>query len=131
MRIKVLGTRPASDAIRELVSRVVRRPAQPAQIVQRLQIPYWQDRGWARSKGVYTGAYQTPYAAFSGHATERGCGNFEFFLHEPSAEIRSHSHWVCFQDRGSGWYLIHMGKQPNDISSGILTIERLIVESYE
>ena len=131
MRIRVLGSRPASDAIREIVSRVVWRTAQPTQVVRRLQIPYWQDRGWVRSGNTYTGSYQTPSAAFSGHATERGSGNFEFFLHEPSIEIRSHSHWVCFQARGNGWYLVHMGKQPRDISSGILTIERLIVESYE
>ena len=50
---------------------------------------------------------------------------------EACDEIRSHSHWTCFQHRGNDWYLVHMAKQPQDVSSGILTIERLITESYE
>jgi len=33
-------------------------------------------------------------------------------------------------DRGDGWYLVHMGRQPKDLSSGIITIERLISEAY-
>jgi len=131
MRIKILGSRPASATIRELVSRMVRRTAYPVPVVQRLQLPYWQERGWFRSGNIYTGSYQTPYGAFLGQAAERGLGNFEFFLHEPSDEIRCHSHWVCFQERHNGWYLVHMGRQPRDISSGILTIERLVAESYE
>ena len=35
------------------------------------------------------------------------------------------------QECGEGWYLVHMGQRPRDISSGILTIERLITEAYE
>lgn len=131
MRIRDLGTRPASATIRELASRVVRRSANPPVVVWRLQIPYWQERGWTYSGSVFTGSYQTPYAAFCGHIEERGSGHFEFFLYQPSNEIIQHSHWVCFQDRGNGWYLVHMGRQPRDVSSGILTIERLIAESYE
>jgi hypothetical protein len=49
----------------------------------------------------------------------------------PSDEIRRHSHWVCFQHRGNDWYVVHMARMPKDVSSGILTIERLITEAYE
>ena len=35
------------------------------------------------------------------------------------------------QHRGNDWYLVHMGSQPKDVSSGIITIERLISEAYE
>lgn len=131
MNVRVLGVRPASTTIREIFSRVVGRGAQPIVTVQRQQIPYWQDRGWSRKGQVYSGSYQTPYGAFCGRIEQRGLASFEFFLYQPSEEIKSHSHWVCFQDRRNGWYLVHMGREPKDVSSGILTIERLITEAYE
>ena len=131
MNVRDMGTRPAPTTIRELFSRVVRRAAQPATVVQRQQIPYWQERGWTRNGRIYTGSYQTPYAAFCGHIEQHGSAGFEFFLYQPSDQIKRHSHWVCFQDRQNDWYLVHMGREPKDVSSGILTIERLITESYE
>jgi len=51
-------------------------------------------------------------------------GRANFYLYNPSDEIRRHSHWTCFQHRGSDWYLVHMGKEPKDVSSGIITIEK-------
>jgi hypothetical protein len=131
MNVRDLGTRPASATIREIISRVVRRAARSPTVVQRQQIPYWQERGWTRNGRIYTGSYQTPHGAFCGHIEQIGTASFEFFLYQPSAEIRRHSHWVCFQDRKNDWYLVHMGREPKDVSSGILTIERLITESYE
>jgi hypothetical protein len=106
------------------------RDDHPAVPVERRQIPYWQERGWTRQGNVYTGSYQTRYAAFFGQITDRW-GGIEFRLYNPSREIRRHSHWVCFADRGDEWYLVHMGRRPKDVSSGIMTIERLITEAYE
>ena len=130
MRIKDLGTRTAPAAICELFSRVA-RGQHPAISVQRRQIPYWQERGWTRQGNVYNGNYQTSYAAFQGWIEQQRSGHIDFYLYYPSDEIRRHSHWTCFQHRGNDWYLVHMGKQPRDVSSGIITIERLIKEAYE
>lgn len=130
MRIKDLGNRPAPASIRELFSRVVRGRG-PAIKVQRRQVPYWQERGWTRNGSTYTGTYQTRYGAFWGEIAEHSASDIEFFLYMPSDEIRRHSHWVCFQHRGNDWYLVHMGRCPKDVSSGILTIERLITEAFE
>ena len=130
MRVKDLGTRTAPASIRELFARVMRGHG-PAIPVQRRQIPYWQERGWTRQENTYNGNYQTPYAAFWGQISEHRGGHIDFMLYMPSNEIRSCSHWPCFQHRGNDWYLIHMAKQPNDVSSGIMTIERLIKEAYE
>jgi hypothetical protein len=130
VRVRNLGTRTAPASIRDLISRVVRGPA-PTTVVQRRQIPYWQERGWTRRGNTYNGSYQSPYAAFWGEITEHRGGHIDFLLYNPSAEIRRHSHWVCFQHRGNDWHLVHMAKQPRDVSSGIITIERLITESYE
>jgi hypothetical protein len=130
MRVKDLGTRPAPSSIRDLLSRVVRGHA-PTIPVQRRQIPYWQERGWTHNGNQYTGSYQTPYGAFQGWIEEQRSGRADFYVYNPSNEIRSHSHWTCFQHRGNDWYLVHMAREPKDVSSGIITIERLITEAYE
>lgn len=130
MRVKDLGTRPAPASIREMLSRLVRGHG-PATVIQRRQIPYWQERGWTCQGHAYTGSYQTPYGAFSGQITEHRGGHIDFWLYMPSDEIRRHSHWVCFQHRGNDWYIVHMARMPKDVSSGIMTIERLITEAYE
>lgn len=130
MRIKDLGSRRAPASISELLSRVVRGHS-PTVTVERRQIPYWQEKGWTHQGNVYNGRYQTRYAAFVGRIEERRGGHLDFFIYNPSDPVRRHSHWVCFQHRGNDWYLVHMGKQPRDVSSGIITIERLITEAYE
>ena len=130
MRVKDLGVRPAPAAIRELLSRVVRGHG-PLIAVERRQIAYWQERGWTRNGNGYTGSFQTPYAAFQGWIEQEKSGHIAFYIHNPSQQIRSHSHWTCFLPRGNDWYAVHMGRRPKDISSGIMTIERLITEAYE
>jgi hypothetical protein len=112
------------------VSRLVRGQG-PAIPVQRQQIPYWEERGWTRKGNTYTGSYRTRYGSFYGQIMQHGGNDIDFLLYQPSAEIQQHSHWVCFQHRGSDWYFVHMGRRPADVSSGILTIERLITESFE
>lgn len=130
MRVRDLGSRPAPNAIRELFSRMVRGHA-PTISVQRREIPYWRERGWTCDGHNYTGSYQTPYAAFQGRIEESWSGGIKFFLYNPSRQIRNHSHWICFAPRGKDWYMVHMARRPKDVSSGILTIERLITEAYE
>ena len=103
----------------------------PAIQVERRQIPYWQERGWRRNGNVYEGNYQTPYAAFQGWVEQEQSGRAKFYLYLPSDVISRHSHWACFQHLGNDWYLIHMGREPRDVSSGIITIERLITEAYQ
>ncbi len=130
MRVTDRGSRPVSASIRELLSRVV-RPRSAAVNVQRRQISYAEERGWIRNGNSYTGAYRTRHGSFFGQIDQHSSNDFEFFLYQPSTEIRNCDHWACFQDRGSGWYLVHMAQRPRDMSSGILTIERLITEAYE
>ena len=130
MRVINLGTRPASASLLETLKRATRGHA-PAIPVERRQTPYWQERAWKLDGNTYTGNYQTPYAAFQGWIEQERSGHINFYVHNPSPEIRGHSHWTCFQHRGNDWYLVHMARQPKDVSSGIITIERLITEAYE
>lgn len=130
MRVKVTATRPAPLSIRELLTRMVRGQG-PLEVVQRRQIPYWQERGWVRDGNRYSGSYQTRYGAFRGSIEQHGNHHFDFFIYDPPDALRRHSHWACFQDRRQGWYLAHMAKRPADVCSGIMTIERLITEAFE
>jgi hypothetical protein len=130
VRIKDLGTRTAPSSFREFLSRALAGRG-PTVKIERQQLPYWQERGWTRKGDTYTGSYRTRHAAFSGHIVEHRINDIEFFLYQPSGEIRGCGHWACFQHQGNEWYLVHMGKRPKDVSSGILTIERLITEAYE
>jgi hypothetical protein len=130
VRLKDLGSRPAPAALRNMFFRIARGHG-PTVSVQRRQIPYWQERGWQQRGNTYTGAYQTRHGAFSGEIRQHHGTDIEFFLYQPSQEIQRHSHWACFQHHGNDWYLVHMGRRPKDVSSGIMTIERLITEAFE
>ena len=130
MRVRELGTRPAPVSIREIFSQVVRGHA-PTILVERREIPYWQERGWTRKGRTYTGSYQTPYAAFQGRIEEGWSGHINCFLYRPSRQIERCSHWPCFARREGGWYLVHMARRPKDVSSAIITIERVIGEAYQ
>jgi hypothetical protein len=129
MRVKVITSRPAPGSLRDLILRAVRGHG-PSVPIERRQIPYWQERGWNRNGNTYTGSYQTRYGAFWGEITQHSGNDIDFFLYQPSDEIRSCGHWACFQHRGNEWYLVHMGRRPRDVSSGIMVIERLITEAY-
>jgi hypothetical protein len=129
MRVRNLGTRPAPNSIRDLFSQMVRGHA-PTIAVERREIPYWRERGWIRDGNRYSGWYQTAHATFEGWIEEEWSG-LKFYLHNPSRQIRSHSHWACFASRGENWYMVHMARRPKDVSSGIITIEKLIREAHE
>ena len=130
MRVKIITSRDAPALVRDFLSRLARGHA-PSIKVQRQQTPYWQLQGWTRSGDQYFGNYQTPYGAFQGLAEQRGRNYFRFYIFNPPTELQGHSHWSCFVNKGSNRYEVHMGKQPSDISSGIMTIERLISEAFD
>ena len=129
MRVREISSRPASASLRDLIARAMRGHG-PTVTVERREIPYWQERGWTRENNNYRGNYQTQRAAFVGFIAEHQGGHRDFYLYQPSPEIQRHSHWACFVDRGDGWYLVHMGRQPRDVSSGIITIEHLISKAH-
>lgn len=130
MKIRLLDSRPAPEAIRDLFSRMLRGRA-PIVRVTRQQIPYWQQQGWTRHGNRYGGNYQTPYGAFEGSAEERGANHFRFYIFDPPEQLSRHGHWTCFIPRGGNSYEVHLARQPADVSSGIMTIERLITEAFE
>ena len=70
--------------------------------------------------------YQTGYGSFQGLIEDRGQGYLQFYMFDRPQEVRNCSNWQCFQPRGRKGFLVHMATRPWDVSSGILTIERII-----
>ena len=128
MRVKELGTRQAPSVIRKLFWP---QRGRPPEVIKRIERPYWMERGWVREGNHYVGNYQTRYGSYPGFVEQQGSNSYQFFILDPPGELKRHSHWTCFQHRGDNWYHVHMGRRPADMSSGILTIERLITEAFE
>ena len=131
MGVIVLGTRSVPRRL-ETWSRALvgSAPSQSEHVVRR-ERPYWQERGWVRHGDTYEGAYQTPRGSFRGLIEVRGAGYVQFYLRDVPPALPQSSHWACFQPRGDKGFLVHMSTRPTDISSGILTIERLLTECGE
>ena len=130
MSITIKGTRQASPS---LFSEFVRRDraSSGAEHVERRKIPYWREQGWVYRGGVYHGAYRTQHGSFQGTVEDRGFGDLRFYMIGPPRAVRHSSHWACFAPRGNKGFQVHMGYRPKDVSSGIMTIERLITEASE
>lgn len=102
----------------------------PAPLVGRQEIPYWRERGWKRTGWTYKGNYVTPYGAFTGWISQPSITEIEFYIQHPPACIFGSSHAGCFQPRDKDWFFVHMGRRPKDVSSGIVTIERLLTDCF-
>ncbi|MFY9607382.1 MAG: hypothetical protein WAU45_02045 [Blastocatellia bacterium] len=130
MKVRILSTKEAPSLFRRVMGQVLRGPA-PKISIARSQVPYWQERGWRREGRNYRGTYKTAYGSFLGLIEEVRPGNYRLYIYDPPQPLRSHSHWTCFQDLGSGSFRIHMARMPRDVGSGILGIERLLTEAFE
>jgi hypothetical protein len=91
--------------------------------------PYWRERGWTQqATGRFTGWYQAGRVRFEGRVDAKG-RVFLILIHHPPAWLCAHPHWVCFQHDKDGWYAVHFGTPPGDVSSGIMKIERILYEA--
>jgi len=95
------------------------------------EIPYWKRNGWQRVGRTYRGYYRTQHGDYSGRIEEEFANSYAFFIYDPPRELKNHHHWQCFSRKGGGKYQIHFSEKPEDVSSGIVTIERLIAEAFE
>lgn len=127
-RVILRGERKAPKSLaKQLTTR--RQVIGPRTIVTRQEVPYWQEQGWFRNNGELRGYYETPYGRWRGKI-EKVYSGFDYYVHDPPYCLEDHSHWVCFQSRGDGWYLLHFSKEPRSISAGIIEMERIITEAY-
>lgn len=130
MKVRVLSTKDAPSLLRRIIGQVLRGPA-PTVTIKRSEIPYWRERGWRQEGRTYRGTYKTAYGSFIGRIDQVRPGNFRLYIFDPPQDLRNHGHWTCFQGQGDRSYRIHMSRMPDDVSSGILAIERLLTEAFE
>ena len=99
-------------------------------MIHRRRMPYWKERGWERHNGCHRGFYRTRYGSWAGYIYPSYDGRHEFYVYNPPRELAFHPHWTCFTHQGENWFKIHFSKKPEDMSSGIMQIERMINESF-
>ena len=130
-KVQTFDVKRLSSAITNSVTSrgAIVRPS--SHVVERQQIPYWQERDWKRSGFTYRGKYVTPYGAYSGMASQQSSYEIQFLIKDPPECVLESDHGGCFLPHGDGrWYSIHMSRKPKDISSGILTVELLITDCF-
>lgn len=108
--------------------------------MKRLEPPYWRQQGWQRTvldySPGYKGYYRTPYGSYPGEIKGEDGEEHQFFILKPPEQLMDHPHWICLTYQGEDLqgnkrYYIHFRRKPRDIDSGIITIERMIRESFE
>lgn len=100
-------------------------------LVKRTPRPYWDEHGWRREGGKYSGLYQTRFGNWAGYVTVSPSGRVEVFIQHPPAVLEQHPHWQCFFQRHNGWYFVHSTSPISDVSAGIINVEKTITEAYE
>lgn len=98
--------------------------------VQKFERPYWQ-HNWRRNGDDFVGKYVTRYGSWQGYIRKEYEGAYRFHIINPPSALMNHKHWHCFNKKGKGLYEAHFQKEPKDVSTGIIVIERLIREAFE
>lgn len=121
-RVVVVQHRPSNPlALRPTGSRI---------LVQRDRRPYWQENGWRKQEGVYSGEFQSRFGRWHGSITVAPSGRIDVYIWNPPAALEKHPHWPCFRKRDDGWFFIHPVEPVKDVSAAILSVEKTINESY-
>jgi hypothetical protein len=132
-KIRIIGTRPyplSGNSSKVRINGKRRYEVKSAKVVGvDGDYPYWKERGWRKVRKGYKGEYKTEYGRWNGFIQENFLGSHSFYIFDLPETVKKSNHGDCFTYKGGGKYSIHFSKKPADISSGILTIERLIAES--
>ncbi len=102
--------------------------------VKPAQLPYWQEKGWKRSRDafttIYMGFFHSPRHKVPGKIEENVFGCKISVYNPPEHILRHHRTWGCFHRRSNGWWEIHHHGCPN-ASSAIVQVERTLNEAEE
>jgi len=93
-------------------------------------IPYWQESNWIKKGGSFRGTFKTDYGSWRGLIERNYEGDYSFFIFEPPQILKDSDHGQCFTHKGNGMFLIHFSEKPDDVSSGIITVERVLAEAF-
>lgn len=92
---------------------------------------YHLERGWKKTGRIYHGYYRTKLGSFKGQVEERFNGDYKFYIFNPPEAIFDGSHAPCFTHVGNNRYHVHFGVNSNDLSGGIMAVERLLYQSLK
>ncbi len=95
--------------------------------------PYWQEKGWKKFNDIndtYEGCFVTTDGRWKGTIEKGYLNRYAFYIFDPPKALRESNHWACFRNKGMGKYFIHFSRKPKDVSSGIITVEQLLSESF-
>lgn len=134
-RVRIIGSRPYSLSGQLCRARLEGKRRYKERNVEIIgtdrDYPYWKESGWRKIGKVFQGYYETDYGKWYGVVEETYQGSYSFFIFKPPYVLKNGAHRDCFSGKGNGRYSIHFSQKPEDISSGILTVEQLITESFE
>ena len=94
--------------------------------------PYWQIQGWEVIGDTLFGLYRTPLGSTVGYVENYKSREPRFYVVDPPDQLRRHPHRACFQgrpSRGKGHHWVHFGIKPKNPDSGILEIEKILMEA--
>ncbi len=111
----------------------VRVVATPVGAVKRDATSLIQQRGWQKTRNLYTGPYVTSYGSWPGLIEHAGdC--FRVLIKNPPTEIvKAHPKWTCFSRDQHGWWRINITTSPvdGDVNAVLHYVERLLTESFK
>lgn len=95
----------------------------------------WEERGWTRRRDrdndVYEGYYVVGSRQFRGRIEVGRRRRINAYILNPPREIRRHRHHACFQQYGigTGWYILHWQRSPQNVDEAILYFDQILDES--
>ena len=93
-------------------------------------IPYWQESNWIKTGDTFRGSYKTDYGSWRGLIERNFEDDFSFYIFELPQALKDSDHGQCFTYKGGSKHLIHFSEKPNDVNSGIITVESLITDTF-
>lgn len=93
-------------------------------------IPYWQESNWIKTGNTFRGTFKTDYGSWRGIVERNYEGDHSFYIFELPQALKDSDHGQCFSYKGNGRFLIHFSEKPENVDSGIISIESLIAESF-
>lgn len=97
---------------------------------------YWKDSGWERRGENLIGHYKAGGNLYRGSIELTGSRYrpMKFYIYDPPRAILNGPHGACYHWQGLPElrkYWIHFSEEPADIDSGIIQIERNLLEALE
>lgn len=90
-------------------------------------------RGWKQKGNRFTGYYRTRFGAWKGIIEKRGDVFKVYIFNPPTAQLKRHSRWICFHNKGNGKWKISLAINPKDRDVGAIIhyVETLIIKCFQ